>query len=29
VEPGSVAAVWRQEVECLMPVRRVFDSFVV
>lgn len=28
VEPGSVAAVWRQEVDCLMPVRRVFDGFV-
>src|SRR3954471_2213599 len=28
VEPGSVAAVWRQEVECLMPVRRAFDGFV-
>jgi transposase len=28
VEPGSVAAAWRQEVDCLMPVRRVFDGFV-
>jgi hypothetical protein len=28
VEPGSVAVVWRQEVDCLMPVRRVFDGFV-
>jgi hypothetical protein len=27
-EPGSVAMVWRQEVDCLMPVRRVFDGFV-
>jgi transposase len=27
-EPGSVGAVWRQEVDCLMPVRRVFDGFV-
>jgi transposase len=27
-EPGSIAAVWRQEVECLMPVRRAFDGFV-
>src|SRR3954468_22098825 len=27
-EPGSVAAVWRQEVVCLMPVRRPFDGFV-
>jgi hypothetical protein len=29
IEPGSVAAAWRQEVDCLMPVRRLFDSFVV
>src|SRR6195952_4969755 len=28
VEPGSVAAVWRQEMVCLMPVRRPFDGFV-
>ncbi|WP_408896645.1 Mu transposase domain-containing protein, partial [Pararoseomonas baculiformis] len=28
VEPGSVAATWRQEVGCLMPVRRIFDGFV-
>ncbi|MDJ0391695.1 IS21 family transposase, partial [Roseomonas sp. E05] len=28
VEPGSVAAAWRQEVDCLMPVQRVFDGFV-
>jgi len=27
-EPGSVAAAWRQEVDGLMPVRRVFDGFV-
>jgi hypothetical protein len=27
-EPGSIAAVWRQEVDCLMPVRRAFDGFV-
>jgi hypothetical protein len=27
-EPGSIAAVWRQEVECLMQVRRAFDGFV-
>lgn len=27
-EPGSVATVWRQEVDYLMPVSRVFDGFV-
>jgi hypothetical protein len=28
VEPGSGAAVWRQEVDRLMPARRAFDGFV-